>query len=201
VDCTDGKVCLVSVSRNDVVIAHRVPNLGLIRVGPLSRKEWLRLLSESLFLLGLGKPLAGPSAVEAVVHGSVFINPVYPVERVRSNVQTKFGPPFETDPNMMGFLSQHPDLSAEDAKVVDPASHRVCNVIMSKAGLLDGEQLIACVLHALKHGRSSLDMPGATGRLPVDPHPLPWFSRTALRNRVKSIFRDAVPDLANVPDI
>ena len=45
--------------------------------GHLEKPEWRRLLRESKFLLGLGDPLLGPSAVDAVAAGCAYIDPVY----------------------------------------------------------------------------------------------------------------------------
>ncbi|CAM9824588.1 unnamed protein product, partial [Heterosigma akashiwo] len=43
----------------------------------LDPNGWHSLLAESKFLLGLEDPLLGPSAVDAVSNGCMFINPVY----------------------------------------------------------------------------------------------------------------------------
>lgn len=45
--------------------------------GHQTNEEWLNLLASSKFLLGLGHPLLGPSAVDAVSLGCMFINPIY----------------------------------------------------------------------------------------------------------------------------
>ena len=45
--------------------------------GHKSRIEWMKLLSESKFLLGLGDPLLGPSAIDCIAVGCVYINPIY----------------------------------------------------------------------------------------------------------------------------
>ncbi len=45
--------------------------------GHQSPAEWLALLQGSKFLLGLGNPLLGPSALDAIAAGSMYINPVY----------------------------------------------------------------------------------------------------------------------------
>ena len=45
--------------------------------GHLSGDEWRALLLRSKFVLGLGNPLVGPSAVDAIVAGCVYINPAY----------------------------------------------------------------------------------------------------------------------------
>jgi hypothetical protein len=46
-------------------------------LGHQTRQSWLKLLSESHFLLGLGNPLLGPSAIDAIISGAVYINPMY----------------------------------------------------------------------------------------------------------------------------
>jgi hypothetical protein len=46
-------------------------------LGHQSRDGWFKLLASSKFLIGLGNPLIGPSAVDAVAMGCMFINPVY----------------------------------------------------------------------------------------------------------------------------
>lgn len=46
-------------------------------VGHQSKNEWHQLLATSKFLLGLGDPLLGPSAIEAITFGCVYINPIY----------------------------------------------------------------------------------------------------------------------------
>lgn len=45
--------------------------------GHQSPAEWRALLHRSKFLLGLGNPLLGPSALDAIAAGSMYINPVY----------------------------------------------------------------------------------------------------------------------------
>lgn len=52
--------------------------------GHKSRIEWMKLLSESKFLLGLGDPLLGPSAIDCIAVGCVYINPIYD-KSVRNN--------------------------------------------------------------------------------------------------------------------
>merc|ERR1712100_424298 len=45
--------------------------------GSLSKNEWQNLLRESKFMIGLGDPLLGPSAMDAISAGAVYINPIY----------------------------------------------------------------------------------------------------------------------------
>lgn len=46
--------------------------------GHLSKSEWAHLLGRARFVLGLGDPLLGPSALDAVAHGCVYVDPAYP---------------------------------------------------------------------------------------------------------------------------
>jgi hypothetical protein len=46
-------------------------------IGHQSSAQWLDLLIQSKFLIGLGDPLLGPSAIDAVSAGAVYINPIY----------------------------------------------------------------------------------------------------------------------------
>jgi hypothetical protein len=61
-----------------------VSNMEPGRVGPrsvfhgaLDREEWLSLLAQSRFLLGLGNPLLGPSAMDALAAGAMYLDPSY----------------------------------------------------------------------------------------------------------------------------
>ena len=65
-------VPLASTAREKV---YDIP--GIQWLGHQTRNSWIQLLRESSFLLGLGDPLLGPSAIEAVVSGTMFINPIY----------------------------------------------------------------------------------------------------------------------------
>lgn len=46
-------------------------------LGHQSSASWRQLLRSSKFLLGLGDPLLGPSAIDAVTAGCMFLNPRY----------------------------------------------------------------------------------------------------------------------------
>lgn len=50
---------------------------GVVAHGHLSPADWNELLWSSKFLVGTGDPLLGPSAVDAVAAGCMFINPQY----------------------------------------------------------------------------------------------------------------------------
>jgi hypothetical protein len=68
------KVQLHSTS-SSAVFNH--PNI--IWHGHQSHESWLKLLAESKFLIGLGDPLLGPSAIDALSMGCMYINPIYKV--------------------------------------------------------------------------------------------------------------------------
>lgn len=63
---------LVSTA-NSQPLKHR----NIRYTGHLSHPQWLQLLRESKFLLGLSNPLLGPSAIDAVAAGCMYLNPVY----------------------------------------------------------------------------------------------------------------------------
>ena len=74
--------------------ALRPPMRIGLRPGHRTAQQWLELLFQSKFLIGLGNPLLGPSAIEAVSLGCMFINPVY------------------SEPKLSGrYSSQHPYLA------------------------------------------------------------------------------------------
>ena len=66
------KITLLSTSQIDS-FHHK----NIAWVGHQSPEEWHSLLLESKFLLGLGSPLLGPSAIDAVAAGCMYINPTY----------------------------------------------------------------------------------------------------------------------------
>jgi hypothetical protein len=59
---------------------------GVINHGSLSREAWRELLAESSFLIGLGDPVSGPSALEALAEGCVYIDPTYATPRLVNGV-------------------------------------------------------------------------------------------------------------------
>jgi Glycosyltransferase family 18 len=66
------KVHLLSTATRKVFEHHNIHWLG-----HQSKKKWYTLLRESRFLLGLGEPLLGPSALDAVAAGCMYLNPIY----------------------------------------------------------------------------------------------------------------------------
>lgn len=89
-------------------------------MGHQSPEGWRRLLSESRFLLGLGDPLLGPSAIDAISVGCVYINPTYP------------------KPIKAVYTSQHPY-----------AAEHIGSPYVCTADYDDAEALLACVDKAL----------------------------------------------------
>lgn len=59
---------------------------GVVNHGSLSREAWRELLAESSFLIGLGDPVSGPSALEALAEGCVYIDPAYAQTRLVNGV-------------------------------------------------------------------------------------------------------------------
>lgn len=97
----------------------RHPNIQWL--GHQNKQGWSDLLFNSKFLLGLGNPLLGPSAIDAIAHGCVYINPIY------------------TQPMRDGqFRSQHP---FAQEKIGMPY---VCSFHEDSQ-----DELLQCVSHAL----------------------------------------------------
>lgn len=96
------------------------PHPAISWIGHQRPKDWLKLLATSKFLLGLGDPLLGPSAIECIAYGCVYINPIYaqPVRDI--------------------YLSQHP---YAESKIGAPS---VCSYHVGNEG-----ELMACVNGAL----------------------------------------------------
>lgn len=103
------------------------PAFPITRHGPLSPGEWEGLLAGSAFFLGLGDPLLGPSAMDAIATGCVYINPTFGEGAVGVRGE------------LSAWGSQHPFL---DKAVGMPY---VCN-----APLGDGNKLQECIRGALK---------------------------------------------------
>jgi hypothetical protein len=72
-------------------------------------ESWMTLLAQSKFLLGLGDPLLGPSAIDAISMGCVYINPIYsqPVREIHFSQHTyaskHIGLPYVCDANLDKF--------------------------------------------------------------------------------------------------
>jgi hypothetical protein len=90
-------------------------------LGHQSGQEWLTLLASSKFLLGMGHPLLGPSAVDAASLGCMFINAKYKSPQLEAK-----------------YTSQHP-------WIAEVAPQYVCTY--EEDNIL---QLLTCVEKALK---------------------------------------------------
>ena len=69
-------------------------NADIVWRGHLDAGSWRSLLRESKFLLGLGDPLLGPSAVDAVAAGCAYVDVIY------------------DKPKKLVYASQHPFVAA-----------------------------------------------------------------------------------------
>ncbi|RYY83481.1 hypothetical protein EON63_11075, partial [archaeon] len=79
---------------------------NLTYLGPQSPAQWRSLLGRSAFLFSLGHPLLGPSAIEAVSMGCVYVNTVYR-EALTLDPDTH-----------LTYLSQHPYLGGIKSEFV-----------------------------------------------------------------------------------
>lgn len=191
----EGRLCLLSTARGKGGSDSSIPATpGLITVGRVNPHTWHSLLEGACFLIGMGRPLAGPSALEAMARGALFVNPEFPpISRRRSAGK----PPFETSRDLRGFSSQNPGAAALGPEPHDPGLPRACNVSMTDDGRLDAPSLIACVRRSLLHARCQVDATAplvAEGGLDTGPSqrfsghgPNPWFSREALRDRTRKL--------------
>jgi len=68
----DSGITLISTSTS-AILHHS----NIKWAGHMTPSEWLQILAESKFLIGLGDPLLGPSAIDAVTVGCMYIDPVY----------------------------------------------------------------------------------------------------------------------------
>ncbi|CAM9146528.1 unnamed protein product [Ectocarpus sp. 12 AP-2014] len=62
-----------TVAPEDAFVMHD----NIVYHGHLPPDEWNQLLQESKFIIGLGNPLLGPSAVDAVTAGCAYLNPIF----------------------------------------------------------------------------------------------------------------------------
>lgn len=109
---------VVSTAMESALPRH--PNASSL--GHLSPDNWQRTLATSKFMVGLGDPLVGPSAIDALVAGAMYLNPHY------------------EQPKLGHYTSQHPFAEAT-------APDHVCGFDL--AGADDFKQLKKCVQRAL----------------------------------------------------
>jgi hypothetical protein len=113
-------VQLISTSTSQILVHSSVK-----WVGHVSASEWKSLLMESKFLIGLGDPLLGPSAMDAIAYGCMYINPVYQKGHPKREVH----------------LSQHPY-----------AEHSIGEPFVCSYKIDSFNELRGCVEKALKTG-------------------------------------------------
>jgi hypothetical protein len=83
-----------------------IPQSKIIWHGHQTVDSWMTLLRQSKFLLGLGDPLLGPSAIDAISMGCVYINPIYrsPTRQIRRTqhdyATTVIGEPYVCDAHL-----------------------------------------------------------------------------------------------------
>ena len=82
---------LVSTSSQSIPHLHR----NIEWKGHQTPQSWKLLLQSSKFLLGLGHPLMGPSALDAISQGCMYLNPIY-------------SQPFLREQTKLSYTSQHP---------------------------------------------------------------------------------------------
>ena len=78
----DGKIEIIKSVANKVLLLTTASinifeHSNIVWLGHQEANHWLELLSQSKFLLGMGDPLLGPSAVDAISRGCMFLNPMY----------------------------------------------------------------------------------------------------------------------------
>jgi hypothetical protein len=135
-------------------------------VGHLNTSAFRALLANSNFFLGLGDPLSGPSALEAMLVGTTFINPSFPHE-----VQSfKYGNPNYPEELRDYYTSQHPYMQNQ---IGNPY---VCTYRMLSPTEPDAKELTDCVLQAFASNLRP--------RVPDD------FTHASYVRRVHAIFRD-----------
>ena len=93
---------------------------NIVYRGHLPKADWTALLEESKAVLGLGDPLLGPTALDAIAHGCVYVDPTYPK-------------PLKT------YHSQHPYLR-----------HAIGEPYVCVAAINDPKSYVACVKNALQ---------------------------------------------------
>jgi hypothetical protein len=175
----EGRLCIVTNIPPKVFGSHP----GVVSLGPVPKEEWHAVLRSACFLLGAGRPLAGPSAIEAMAHGATFINPKFPPVQNRAK-RGKL--PYETAPDLSGFDSQHPEAGAIGAFPGDPVPSRHCLTEMLDSGVLVTSTVVKCVSDALLHSHCPLRSSGAslTDRVRIS-EPPPFFTEEQLMGRVR----------------
>jgi len=53
---------------------------GVENKGQQTQEDYQKMMGEAAFVIGLGDPLGGPTAIQAIAYGATFINPLYEKE-------------------------------------------------------------------------------------------------------------------------
>jgi hypothetical protein len=119
---------LMTISRHVSLISTATAAVfrsdGVKWIGHQTPDQWMAVLKTSKFLIGLGNPILGPSAIDAVSVGCMFLNPVLQEPKVV---------------NGFPFASQHPYAQSS------LGAPYVCSYKQH-----DADSLMACVQKALK---------------------------------------------------
>jgi hypothetical protein len=86
------------------------PNIQWI--GHQSHENWMQILLKSKFLIGLGHPLLGPSAIDAIAMGCVYLNPIYDKPLLNNPSQHHYADTIIGSPRVCSF-HQHDIKSLE----------------------------------------------------------------------------------------
>eukprot|EP00752_Nemacystus_decipiens_P010661 g9493.t1 len=102
-----------TVAPEDATIRHK----NIVYHGHLSTEAWQQLLKESKFMIGLGNPLSGPSAVDAMLAGCTYINPIFatPVKTIY-NSQHPFLAQSVGEPYVCSFAQKDPNAAMACAR-------------------------------------------------------------------------------------
>jgi mannosyl alpha-1,6-glycoprotein beta-1,6-N-acetyl-glucosaminyltransferase, isozyme B len=120
----------VTATRDTLTLPHHP---GIVRRGVLSRDAWREVLAESSYLIGLGDPVLGPSPLEALAEGCLYIDPRYPSPRyvndrpelpVRSQhpFAAAIGPPFVLEVDLEDHRSVQAAVEASFTSLPPPES-------------------------------------------------------------------------------
>mmetsp|Transcript_22492 Transcript_22492/g.50680 ORF Transcript_22492/g.50680 Transcript_22492/m.50680 type:complete len:520 (-) Transcript_22492:59-1618(-) len=124
------KCDLVSFLPNAGSVESKFPRL--YNLGYKSKEEFRQILAGSKFLLGLGDPLSGPSALDAMLVGVMYLNPSFPQRNSEYPDELK-----------SFYTSQHPYMAQH-------GGNYVCSFDMLSRSMPDKQQLHQCVDKALR---------------------------------------------------
>lgn len=88
-------------------------------IGHQSQDRWEEMLAQSKFLIGLGNPLLGPSAIDAISVGCAFLNPVYDKPVLDNQYQSQH--PFAMEVAPTHVCPYHINSESELVKCVETA--------------------------------------------------------------------------------